>query len=113
LLGGVRIPVSGRGRRGNPDIDHSELAVEVKSRRRLPEWIGKAMKQAENLATGGRLPVAVLHQDRTRYADSLVLMRLKDFVPPTSLEESRGQGELAGEDSEKPTVEIYTDGGAW
>ncbi len=66
LLGGVRIPVSGRGRGDNPDVDHPELSVEVKSRKKLPEWISKAMKQAEDSAAGGKLPVVVLHQDRMR-----------------------------------------------
>ncbi len=37
------------------------------------------MTQAEASAKNGQLPVAVLHQDGRRYADSLVVLRLRDF----------------------------------
>ena len=39
LLGGQRVPVSGRGRGDAPDIDHTWLAVEVKDRASLPAWL--------------------------------------------------------------------------
>jgi len=61
LLGGTRIPVSGRGRGYLPDIHHERLSIEVKSRRKLPAWIEDAMKQAEASAKHGQLPVTVLH----------------------------------------------------
>jgi hypothetical protein len=35
-LGGCRVPVSGRARGDNPDIEHPTLSIEVKSRKRLP-----------------------------------------------------------------------------
>ncbi len=40
ILGGRRIPVSGRGRGDNPDIEHPALSVEVKARARasFPAW---------------------------------------------------------------------------
>ncbi len=79
LLGGMRIPVSGRGRGHLPDIHHERLSIEVKSRKKLPAWLEDAMKQAEACAQGGQLPLIVLHQDGQRYQDALIVMRLKDL----------------------------------
>ena len=80
LLGGQRIPVSGRTRGDCPDIEHPTLSIECKSRKKLPAWIEDAMKQAEASAKDGQLPVVVLHQDRAPYAESLILSRLDDFA---------------------------------
>jgi hypothetical protein len=79
LLGGTRIPVSGRGRGHSPDIHHERLSIEVKSRRKLPAWLEDAMRQAEACAQGEQLPLIVLHQDGQRYQDALIIMRLKDL----------------------------------
>ena len=80
LLGGTRIPVSGRARGYSPDIEHERLSIEVKSRRKLPAWLEDAMRQAEASAENGQLPVAVLHQDGHKYCDSFVVCRLRDFA---------------------------------
>jgi hypothetical protein len=80
LLGGRRIPVSGRTRGDCPDVEHPTLSIECKSRKKLPAWIEDAMNQAEASAKDGRLPVVVLHQDRGPYAESLVVLRLEDFA---------------------------------
>jgi hypothetical protein len=87
LLGGQRIPVTGRQRGEVPDIEHPTLSIECKSRKKLPIWIENAMRQAEASARDGRLPVVVLHQDRTPYTESLVLLRLSDFA-----DYQRGEG---------------------
>jgi hypothetical protein len=79
LLGGRRIPVSGRARGYSPDIHHERLSIEVKSRRKLPAWLEDAMKRAEACAQDGQLPLMVLHQDGQRYQDALIVMRLKDL----------------------------------
>ena len=76
LLGGRRVPVSGRGRGDVPDIDHASLAIEVKSRKTMPRWLQDALEQAEASAKDGQLPVAIFHQRGQRYEDSLVVMRL-------------------------------------
>jgi hypothetical protein len=76
-LGGRRVPVSGRA--GQPDIAHPWLSLEVKHRRRLPQWLAKAMEQAERSATPGQLPIAVLHEAGERYGRSLVVLRLGAF----------------------------------
>ena len=39
LLGGRRIPITGRQRGDVPDIEHDALSIEVKSRKALPAWL--------------------------------------------------------------------------
>ena len=43
LLGGQRIPVSGRQRGTTPDIEHATLSIEVKSRKALRAWLLDAL----------------------------------------------------------------------
>lgn len=78
-LGGRRVPVSGRQLGHAPDIEHPTLSIEVKSRKRLPEWIKEAMEQAEASAEQPQLSISVLHEDGARYGKALVVMRLADF----------------------------------
>jgi len=76
-LNGRRVPVSGRA--GQPDIAHPLLAIEVKHRRRLPQWLTRAVEQAEEAARPGQLAVAVLHEAGERYGRSLAVIRLADL----------------------------------
>ncbi len=80
ILGGRRIPVSGRTRGDCPDVEHPTLSIECKSRKKPPAWIEDAMNQAEASAKDGQVPVAVLHQDGRRYMDCLVVLRLAGFA---------------------------------
>jgi hypothetical protein len=80
ILGGRRIPVSGRGRGDAPDIEHPTLSVEVKARASFPAWLEDALRQAELSAVEGRIPIAVLHPDRRRYSEALVVLRLAQFA---------------------------------
>ncbi len=80
ILGGWRVPVSGRGRGDNPDIEHPALSVEVKARANFPAWLEDALRQAELSATDGKTPAVVLHQDRRKYPDALVVLRLSEFA---------------------------------
>ena len=80
ILGGRRIPVSGRGRGDNPDLEHPALSVEVKARASFPAWLESALRQAEASAPEGKTPVAVLHPDRRPYRDALVVLRLSEFA---------------------------------
>ena len=80
LLGGTRVPVSGRGRGHSPDIHHGSFSIEVKSRKKFPAWLEDAMRQAEASARDGQLPVAVLHQDGCKYRDCFVVCRLGAFA---------------------------------
>jgi hypothetical protein len=79
LLGGHRVPVSGRGRGYTPDIEHPTLSIEVKSRKKIPAWLEDALRQAEASTKDGQLPIIVLHEDGQRYSSSLVVLRLEDF----------------------------------
>jgi hypothetical protein len=80
LLGGRRVPVSGRGRGDQPDIAHPWLSLEVKDRATLPLWLLDALDQAEASATADQLPVAVLHRAGDRHDRALIVLRLADFV---------------------------------
>ena len=80
LLGGKRVPVSGRARGHSPDIQHERFSIEVKSRKKLPAWIEDTIKQAEACAQDRQLPLVVLHQDGQRYQEALIVMRLKNVL---------------------------------
>lgn len=77
LLGGVRIPVTGR--RG-PDIEHEWLSIEVKARRRLPIYLWNWICQAED-GPPEKLPIVVLHREGEQHLkEDLVFLRLSDFI---------------------------------
>lgn len=80
IIGGERVPVTGRQRGSAPDIAHQWLSVEVKNRRKLPAWMHDAMAQAEASNRGDQLPIVFFHQNGMKYEDSFCLIRLKDFV---------------------------------
>jgi hypothetical protein len=80
LLGGRRVPVSGRGRGDAPDVAHPWLAIECKDRATLPLWLLDALAQAEASAQPDQLPVAVLHRAGDRHDQALVVLRLTEFV---------------------------------
>ena len=80
LLGGRRVPVSGRGRGDAPDVAHPWLSIECKDRTSLPAWLLEALAQAEASATPLQLPNAVLHAAGERHAQALVVLRLADFI---------------------------------
>ncbi len=80
LLGGRRVPVSGRGRGEAPDVRHAWLSIECKDRRALPAWLLQALAQAEASAAPHQLPIAVLHAAGQRHDRALVVLRLGAFV---------------------------------
>ena len=59
LLGGVRVPNSGRGQ---PDVIAGNLAVQVKTRKDLPGWLEDALDQAIRDAEAGQQPVVILNR---------------------------------------------------
>ena len=79
ILGGERVPVSGRQRGSAPDVSHSWLSIEVKDRKKLPEWILDAMSQAVASQKPGQLPIVVLHQAGMEHSNNLVVVRLGDW----------------------------------
>ena len=74
LLGGQRT-----GHLGGADVVTNWLSAEVKHRRKLPDWLLAAMRQAAGHSGPEQLPVVVLHEAGARHNDNLVVMRLADF----------------------------------
>jgi len=79
ILGGERVPITGRQRGSAPDIALPEFGIEVKHRKRLPGWIADAVDQAVACTPQGGKPVVILHEAGQRYADSYVILKLTDF----------------------------------
>ena len=81
IIGGRRIPVSGRGKGDNPDVEQPPaLSGEVRARASFPAWLKTALKQAELSATDRKTPAVVLHPDRRPYWDAPVILRLSEFA---------------------------------
>ncbi len=80
IIGGERVPVSGRQRGDQPDIAHPWLSIECKHRQSVPQWLQEALKQARAAVRGDQLPVAIIHRHGGRHADDLVVLRLADFT---------------------------------
>lgn len=80
ILGGQRVPITGRSRGSAPDIEHESLSIEVKHRKSLPDWIKDAMDQAEKSnISGKKLPIVILHEKHMKFDNSFVMVRLKDL----------------------------------
>jgi hypothetical protein len=106
-LGGQRVPVSGRTRGWAPDVQHSWLAIEVKSRKSMLLILAEMMDQAKKAAVwakkhgqGDKLPIGVYHVTGTRIENAYVFMRLGDFQEyfgdlPGEATSSVGEGEEA------------------
>lgn len=80
MIGGQRVPITGRQRGATPDIEHDHLSPEVKLRAKLPGWLHDAMDQAEQSATGGRTPCVFLKQNGQQYRSAFVVFRVGDFL---------------------------------
>ena len=80
LLGGERVPVTGRQRGDAPDIEHGTFSVEVKHKQSLPDWLKDAMEQAEEAGDGNKLPIVILHEKGKTYNESLTLLRLSSII---------------------------------
>lgn len=88
LLGGVRVPVSGRTRGDNPDIAHTAYSIEVKHSKNFPKWILGAFDQADKShKIAGQRSIVVLHPKNTEYRNAIVMVRLSDF---TEMEQDDG-----------------------
>ena len=78
MLGGQRVPVTGRQRGDAPDVAHERFAVECKHKKTLPDWLHDAMAQAMASVRGEQLPLVVLHESGKPHAQDFVVMRLAD-----------------------------------
>lgn len=79
VLGGERVPITGRQRGDVPDIKHDIWSIEVKHRKSLPGWMHNAMAQAKASIRGQQTPIVVLHELGARHTEDFVVMRLEDF----------------------------------
>jgi hypothetical protein len=52
----------------------------VKHRKKLPDSLHDAMDQAEKPHDGEKSPMVVLHENRQRYEDSFIVMRLGNVI---------------------------------
>ena len=87
-LGGERVPVNGRHSGGVPDIDHPDLAIEVKATAdALPTRLQKGQEQASRAGRAtGRVPVVVDVTAVSRGgspAEINVVFKLEDFLEYT------------------------------
>ena len=104
LLGGTRVPITGRQRGDVPDIEQPWFAVEVKHRKQLPVFMHEAMEQAEAAAEGtDKIPLVVFHEKRSLYTDSYVMMRI-DQLTERLLDENKKPKTLWGRVDGKASV---------
>ena len=80
ILGGRRVPITGRQRGDAPDVAHQVFSVEVKHRQNIPAWLKDAVAQAVAAATPQQLPLAVLHEAGQRHGNDLVVIPLSKFT---------------------------------
>jgi hypothetical protein len=81
LLGGVRVPITGRQRGSAPDVEHDHLSIECKHRRVMPQWIKDALDQAVAASDGRqRLPIVVIHEHGKRHLDDVVMVSMRDWI---------------------------------
>ena len=87
-LGGIRVPVTGRGRGSAPDVEHPRWSVEVKAGKVMSSRMQTAVEQAVASAKGTeKIPLVCITQtDGTRGAvnQHYILMRWEDFDTMTS-----------------------------
>jgi hypothetical protein len=79
IVGGKRVPITGRQRGDVPDIDHDNYSIEVKHRKKLPSWIQDAMDQAIQSSRGNKAPIVILHEHGKRHDNDYVIISLKNF----------------------------------
>lgn len=83
LLGGKRVPVSGRGRGDQPDVAHERFSVEVKAGAVLSSRALDGMAQAVASIKGGQVPIVCISNRKpgAKIVNGYyVLMRAEDFV---------------------------------
>ena len=83
LLGGERVPVSGRQRGDQPDIAHPRFSCEVKAGSVLSHIVLEGMEQAVAAMKPGQIPiVCVANRKRGQQivTDRYIVMRAEDFV---------------------------------
>lgn len=78
LLGGKRNPCTGGW---HQDVTTPLFAVEVKTRKSLPDWLTEAVEQAVRAADESQVPIVALNEvSQGRKARRYILLRLEDWV---------------------------------
>ena len=82
LLGGKRVPVTGRQRGDAPDVEHPTLSIEVKAGKTISTRLSDGMEQAKASIVGDQLPILCVTQSRKGSVGNLnwVMMEADTFV---------------------------------
>lgn len=83
LLGGVRVPITGRIRGSAPDIEHPEFSLEIKRRESLPAWLFEdAFEQADMSNDGTKTPIVIVEwaRGKGRARERYCVLRLNDLI---------------------------------
>ena len=80
VMGGERVPVSGRERGYAPDVRCERWSIECKVREKLPVLLMQAVDQAKKSAKVNQLPVVFLKQKYSKFSDTLVVLKITDFL---------------------------------
>ena len=82
LLGGKRVPITGRQRGDAPDIEHPTLSIEVKAGKTISTRLSDGMEQAKASIVGDQLPILCVTQSRKGNVGNLnwVMMEADTFV---------------------------------
>ena len=83
LLGGKRVPVSGRQRGDQPDVAHPDYSIECKAGAVLSTRVLDGMEQAIAAQKPGQVPIVCISNRKKggqNTSAKYVLMRAEDFV---------------------------------
>ena len=64
LLGGKRVPITGRSRGDAPDVEHPTLSIEVKAGKTISTRLFDGMEQAKASIRGDQLPILCVSHSR-------------------------------------------------
>ena len=81
LMGTVRIGPTGQG---GPDLVNDQFSVQCKWRTKLPEWLNDAFHSTRVGIGEGLVGIVVMKEKGKRTKDSMVLIRLEDFLDLTN-----------------------------
>jgi hypothetical protein len=63
-----------------PDAVSGQVIVECKTRKALPQWLWRAVEQAQSYIANGELAVVSLHEKRRHQQNDLAVLKWPDFV---------------------------------
>ena len=81
ILGGERVPITGRHSGDVSDVKHDLFSIEVKTKKRHYQGLVQAMEQAVKASKReNTLPLVVVHESGRQHRSDHVIMRMGDFV---------------------------------